>query len=280
MTVETSFARIGIVGLGLMGGSLARALAGLPRPPEVAAWSPDPAERARALAAGVLAHAPERAEGVLDADLVVYAVPLRALLSLMEAHASLWPPGAVVSDVGSLKAPVRDAAGPGAAYVGAHPMAGGHASGFDAARADLFEGARVWLTPGAGASPAEVAAVAGLWRALGARPETIDAHEHDRRMSLASHLPQAASSALALALAEHAVAPAELGPGGRDATRLAASSPDLWVELLLAARRADMAALDGFQHALAALRDAIERGDEPALRALLERARAWKEGGQ
>ena len=279
MTERTApFARIGIVGLGLMGGSLARALAAQPRPPEVMGWSPDAAEREQARASGALSQVVARAEDVLSADLVVYAVPLRAVLSLLAEHAPRWPPGAVISDVASLKAPVRAAAGAAAAYVGAHPMAGGHASGFAAGRADLFRGTRVWLTPGAGAAPEAVARVADLWRALGAEPRTIDAREHDARMALASHLPQAAGSALALALAEQGLTPDELGPGGRDATRLAASSPGLWVELLLAARDADVAALDGLQRSLAEFRDAVAHGDEDALRALLERARAWKQG--
>lgn len=272
------FARIGIVGLGLMGGSLARALAVQPRPPEVVGWSPDPEEREQARASGALTRVTPRAEDVLDADLVIYAVPLRAVLSLLAAHAPRWPAGAVISDVASLKAPVRAAAGAGAAYVGAHPMAGGHASGFAAGRADLFRGSRVWLTPGEGAAAEAVARVAELWRGLGAEPRTIDAQEHDARMALASHLPQAASSALALALAEQGIAPDELGPGGRDGTRLAASSPGLWVELLLAARADDVAALDGLQRSLADIRDAVANGNEDALWALLERARAWKRG--
>ncbi|HEY8470981.1 MAG TPA: prephenate dehydrogenase/arogenate dehydrogenase family protein, partial [Longimicrobiales bacterium] len=240
------FRRVAIIGLGLMGGSLALALRRLPAPPRIAASTADAADLDRALELGIVDDAARDPAAVVpEADLVVYATPVGATLELLDAHRELFAGDAVVTDLGSVKRPVVSRAralGLAGRFVGGHPMAGSHRSGLAAARPGLYDGARVWLTPAAvpGGAPGDSAAasaaldrVATLWRGLGAHPVVTTAEEHDRLMAWASHLPQLAASALAGALARAGVARTDLGPGGADATRIAASSPALWADILI-----------------------------------------------
>ena len=276
-------ASVAVVGLGVMGGSLVRALRALPDPPRVLAASPDARDLEGARRAGLLERAsPDPADVVDDADLVVYATPLGATLALLEEHREAWREGAVVTDVASLKAPVAERArelGLARRWVGSHPMVGAEASGFEASREDLYLGAPVWLCD-AGADAAALAAVAGLWRALGARPARTDAAEHDRLMTWASHLPQLSANALALALEEAGVASDALGPGGRDATRLAGSAPSMWRDLLGAAAGPDAEALRALARHAAALADLLDAGDAEGVARRMERTRRWRAGTQ
>lgn len=275
------FRQVAIVGLGLMGGSLALALRQLRDRPRVTGLSRDAEELRSARRAGALDEGSEDAHSALaGADLVVYATPTRVTLELLREHRDLWLASAVVSDVGSVKRPVLAEAarlGLEPRFVGGHPMAGGHRSGFAAARADLYQGARVWLVAGQGGENA-LQRVAELWRAVGARPESADAEAHDLLMAWVSHLPQVAASALGIALARAAVAPDTLGPGGRDATRLAASAPELWADILLENGDLLQGPLRGFAAAVQELADEIAGGDRARLEALLARAREWREG--
>ncbi len=278
--------RVAIVGLGLMGGSLALALRRLPRPPRIVAASADAADLERGLARGVVDDAaPDAAVAVADADLVVYATPVSVTLELLASTRERIRDDAVVTDLGSVKRPVESrarAVGLGGRFVGGHPVAGSHRSGLAAARADLYDGARVWLTPADAESAGDPAAahalerVAALWRSVGAEPAVIGAEEHDRLMAWASHLPQLAASALASALARAGIALADLGPGGADTTRIAASPPALWADILR--HNADLVhqPLNALQGALAELAAALERGDGEALEDLLALASAWR----
>lgn len=273
------FSRVALVGLGVMGGSLARALAHLDDGPAVTGWSAAPEDVAAALDEGVLTHAAGSLEDcVAESDLVVLATPVQAVCELLPAAAAAAPEAAVLHDVASLKAPVEaaaEAAGVAHRWIGGHPMAGSEASGFPASRPGLYRGARVWLVPGAGALDT-LPAVAAFWRALGGRPLETDAAAHDDLMGLASHLPQLASTALAEVLMERGIGPADLGPGGLDATRLAASSPTMWTEILQ--HRPDVLpeALRALSGALADLADRVEERDVAALWDLLERTREWR----
>ena len=273
-TPDHPFRTVAIVGLGLIGGSLARALAALDRPPRVVATSQTPsslelAERAGAIAAG----STDPAAVLAGADLVVYATPLDVTLRLLADHRGGWPAGAVVTDVVSLKGPVEDAMGAlgeSARYTGSHPMAGGEGSGFGHSAADLFAGATVWLTgKGAGA-----AAVEALWLTVGARPRWTTALEHDRLMSWCSHLPQLASNALARVLEESGHAPSDLGTGGADMVRLAGSSPEMWLPLL--ARSEAGVALRDLARAARELADALDRRDLEAIEDWMRSTRSWR----
>lgn len=264
-----------------MGGSLARALAGRAEGPVVVGWSPDPEERKAVREAGLLDELPDDAEEVARlATLVVYAVPLGPAVEMLRTHRDHWREDAVVTDVVSLKLPMITAArdpGPPDRFVGGHPMAGSEARGFGASRADLYRGARVWVTTDTGSAAAR-GAVFDLWKAVGARPEPIGAEEHDRRMVWASHLPQVVSNALAHVLEEAGIPAEDLGPGGLDMTRLAASAPEIWIDLLDASGPRAARALDTLGGALNGLARDLRLGRTAEIRELMEQTRRWRRG--
>lgn len=266
-----------VVGLGLVGGSLARDLAA--RGVRVLGHDRDPASVDAALREGAL-HAAlgPGLEGVEEAELVAAAVPVTAAPALLRGLAPRLRAARLVTDVGSTKAGVcaaAEALGIGGRFVGSHPLAGSHRSGWEASRAGLFEGARVFLSPAPSTREPALALARALWTSLGARPEVVDADAHDLSLALTSHLPHVASAALARALAAAGVPRVELGPGGRDVTRLAGSSPEMWTAIALenAAPLADgVAALRG---ELDALHAALRAGDAGALRRFFASARDW-----
>ncbi|MDX1674395.1 MAG: prephenate dehydrogenase/arogenate dehydrogenase family protein [Longimicrobiales bacterium] len=270
----------GIIGLGLMGGSLARDLA-------AAGWrvlgaDRDPGTVDAATEAGVIAGPLDPAAGHAGVDLVVVAVPVRAAPGWVRRLAEELSHGVVVTDVGSTKRSVVEAAesaGLGPRFVGSHPMTGDHRSGWAAARSGLYSGARVWLSPTASTRPDALAAVADLWRTVGAEPDRIDADEHDRLLARSSHLPQLVASALAAALAREGVPREALGPGGRDTTRLAGSDPEMWLDILVDNADRIGPALDTLLDTLSRSRDALGTGSEASLHDLLARGRVWFDGG-
>lgn len=274
---------VGVVGLGLMGGSLARALKASADPPRILGADSAESRLADALEAGAVDMAePDAARVVATADVVVYATPLDTTLDLLARHRSLWRPDALVMDLVSLKLPVLNAVtalNVGSQWIGAHPMAGGERSGFVASRADLFQGATVWLI--ATDEPHPMAGRASsLWTSLGATCRWIDAAVHDRRMLVASHLPQVAANALAALVAEAGLSRSDLGPGGRDMTRLAGSSPSLWRGLLEASGPELAPLVRELAGRLDTLSRDLETGDLEALESLMGRTRRWKEDGQ
>jgi len=275
---EAPFERVAVLGLGAMGGSLARALSVLEPGVRVVGWSPREEERRAALDVGAVAAAPsDWQEAVAEADLVVLAAPLSASCDLFAGVAEATSSGATLSDVASLKAPVARAAtsaGAEARWVGSHPMTGSEESGFAASRADLYEGARVW-TVAHPAAEDRVPRVQSLWRALRARPESIDADEHDRLMALASHLPQLTSNALAAVLREGGVLPTRLGPGGADMTRLAASGSAMWRDIFEHASPELVAGLRALAREAAKVADLVEAGDLDGVEELMNATRAW-----
>lgn len=268
---------VGIVGLGLIGGSLARDLAAR----GVRVLGADREARAldAALAAGAV-HAPLAGPERAEVDVLVLAVPVLDAPRMLERVVDQVSGSAVLTDVGSTKRSIcaaAEARGIGARFVGAHPLAGDHRGGWEASRPGLFRGARVYLTPGHGSSPDAVEAVRGLWETVGGVVETIDAAEHDRLLAWSSHLPQAVSSALAAALAGAGVPRAALGPGGQGVARLAASPSGLWAQI--AADNADALgpALEAVAAELRRLGEAVEGGDLERLRAWFAAAGEWSE---
>ncbi len=274
-----------VVGLGAVGGSLARDLAAAGV--RVVGHDVDASSVAAALEEGVLAAALDAdLMGVEQAEWVVLAAPVDASPALLRRVAArLARDGArarLVSDVGSTKRSVVEAAeraGLASRFVGAHPLAGDHRSGWSASRRGLFARRPVFLCPAGGAGEEAVDEARTLWRLCGASPAVLDATVHDERMAWVSHLPQLVATTLALALRSADFAAADLGPGGRDATRLAASSPPMWTAIALDNADAIDAALGTFADRLAELRAAIARGDAPAVRRALDHARSWREDG-
>lgn len=278
---EPGGVRVTIVGLGVIGGSLARALRVAPGRPWVVGTARDPGDVARAESAGVLDEAVhDAARAVEGADLVVYATPLQATLSLLEAHRERWSDEAVITDVVGLKVPVMERVshlGLGPRFVGGHPVAGTEGQGFQGGRDGLFQGARVWLVPGE-APPAKVARVEALWKQVGARPLVTDAATHDRAMVWCSQTPQLLANALAGALDVADFTPAALGPGGRDMVRLAGSPPALWGEILAQSGPEAALALRSVGRGLEALAALLEAGDIDGVVRFMDRTRTWKEG--
>lgn len=274
---STDIRSVAIVGLGLIGGSLARDLAA--RGVRVAGWDQDVAAFQAANAAGIVHQLLGPESDPVDA--LVIAVPVRAA-PLMLRRALQYAAGArLITDAGSTKRSIVHAAetmGIGARFVGSHPLAGDHRSGWDASRTGLFDGARVFLSPTASTEPGAMRLAHALWTLAGARPEEMDADAHDQRLAWTSHLPQLVSSALAAALAGQGIARGELGPGGRDVTRLAGSSLGMWTDIALDNADAIVPALQAAEARLRDIRYAIANGDDARLRDLLADAREWHGG--
>ena len=267
---------VAVVGLGVMGGSVAKAMAR--RAPAVPVFGVEPdAKSARGAARDHVRIVRDLGECRLEGGVVVFAAPLDKTVALVGDTAAAWSRAALATDVASLKLPVLAAAGRGAGgdvFVGAHPMCGSERSGYAAAHANLYEGADVWLCPG----PALDRATA-FWSSLGAKPRTIAADRHDRMMAWASHLPQLVANALAAALDEAGLGRELLGPGGTDMTRLASSSPEIWAPLLEAAAAEDARALRSAEAHIAAIRRALEAGDGAAIEGIMTRGNRWTATG-
>lgn len=272
---------VAILGLGLIGGSLARDLAA--RGVRVLGHDRDPSTLRAALAVGAIAAPLDEAlDGIDEADAVILALPVDVAVARLDHVARRATRAALITDVGSTKRGIvarAEALGVADRFVGAHPLAGDHRSGWAAARRGLFAGERVYLTPTAASTARPKAAAVSLWTACGALPEWIDAADHDRLLAWTSHLPQAAASALAGALERAGIARAELGAGGRDTTRLAGSSPDVWTPIVLENAELLAPALAALESTVARLRRAMVDGDAAAVRAIFSRAEAWSAAG-
>lgn len=277
--------RLAVLGLGLIGGSLARALRRAGVCQEVIGCARHFADLEKALALGVIDHyTTSPAAAVRGADMVVVAAPVAATEAVLREVAELLEPRAVVTDVGSVKRAVIDAARAALGarfprFVPGHPIAGGERSGVTASSAELFDGRRVVLTPEPETDRDALARVRRMWHATGAEVEDLSAAEHDRLLAATSHLPHLLAYALVASLARRD--PAEdvfrlAGSGFRDFSRIAGSNPVLWEEIMLANRDALLEALGGFGAELSSLERALEQGDGPRLRevfALAQRAR-------
>jgi prephenate dehydrogenase len=266
-----------IVGLGLIGGSLARDLAA--RGIRVLGFDNDPATLSAATAAGVVPLDATLA-GVDEADVVIVATPVSAIGSVLGTIAPMIGRASLVTDVGSTKRSANAAAaalggGIGERFVGSHPMAGDHRTGWSAARRDLFAGADVYLCPTETTSAQTLERARGFWSELEARPRIITAEEHDALMARASHLPHVASAAIALALETAGVNVSQLGSGGRDVVRIAGGSADLWADIAIENGDELLRALAGVPGELERFREALAARDRDQLRALFARARQW-----
>jgi prephenate dehydrogenase len=231
--------RVAIVGRGLIGGSIELALA--QRAPSIEVVALDRGEDLAAIA---------------GADLVVLAAPVLENISLLRAIQPHLGPSTIVTDTGSTKAAIMEGA-QGLRFVGGHPIAGVAGAGRTFARADLFAGRRWILTPGHSTPAADIKTVTVLAEWCGARVELLDAVDHDRIFALVSHLPQLAVSALMHVAGTHSgeEALALAGAGLRDATRLAASPPEIWRDVIATNRDSVSKALDLLIQALVEMRD-------------------------
>jgi prephenate dehydrogenase len=271
--------RVSVVGLGLMGGSLARALAA--RGVRVVGYDRDRSSLDAAVAEGMV-HEPldDTLDGVENVDVVVLATPVATTAALLTRLGDQLSGPSLIMDVASTKKSIvaaAEAAGLGPRYVGAHPLTGSHRSGWGASRASLFEEARVFLCPSATTTPAALRLAESFWRSLRAGVEVLDAVEHDEQMAWRSHLPQAVSTALALTLRQAHVARSALGPGGRDMTRLAGGDPALWTGIMSDNAPAILEALAAMEEQLRLFRERLAAGED-GVRECFADGRDWFDG--
>ena len=271
-----------VVGLGLIGGSLAAAMRARRYAAEIRGFDLDPDTRSQALLSGLVdAIASTLPEALANAGLVVIAVPTLAVERVLEAVRVHAPPTVVMTDVASVKGSVLDAARrvfgelpPG--FVPGHPIAGSERSGVAAARPDLFRGHRVILTPHARGAAEALSRVRLLWEQAGASVFSMDATEHDRVLALTSHLPHVLAFTLVNVLSkQHASEDIfRFAAGGfRDFTRIASSDPVMWRDIALANRAALLDAIDLYTEGLASVRAAVESADTTSLHAAFRSAR-------
>jgi prephenate dehydrogenase len=270
-----------VVGLGLIGGSVARAARVRGLADDIVAVSRRPDVLARARAEGVVDRGTgELAGGVRGADLVVLCTPVGTLPGLVRAIWPALPAGALLTDVGSVKRGVVEAAEAcpprsGVAFVGGHPMAGSERSGYAAAAADLFEGRLTLLTRTARTPEAAVDRLTAFWEALGSQVRVLSVEAHDRGVAIISHLPHLAAYALVAQADGEALGLA--ARGFVDTTRIAASAEALWTDIFRENRQALLEAVDRYRTILGDWETLLRRGDWTALEAELQRAREVRE---
>ena len=277
--------RLVVVGAGLVGGSIALAAraAGVA---DVRLVEADAEVAARARGLGLAGQVTTDLEAaVVDATVVIAAVPAGAVAEVLTRAAAAAPATALLSDAASLKSRstlevtsrLRDAGLGPERFVGGHPMAGSERSGPEAADAQLFQGASWVLTPTAATADDTLTRLSGLVRSFGARVVALPPERHDELVAIVSHLPQVVASSLAAVAADavDSVGDAVLsvaGGGFRDTTRIAASDPALWVPILQGNHAAVLEALDAYSRALGQLRDAMAAQRWEQVHALLQRA--------
>jgi prephenate dehydrogenase len=272
--------RVAVVGVGLIGGSIglaARRRLGA----RVSGYDRDLDVLARAAEAGAIDTAGgDVAEAVSDAELVFVAVPVGALPAAVDEVLAAAPADCAVTDVGSTKRPVR-AAGRDERFIGGHPLAGAETSGVGFARADLFEGATWYLTPGERASGVLYERLHRALTGFGARPAAIDSETHDRVMASVSHLPHVLANVLvgqaAGTLREGGERMPATGPSFRDATRVAGANGAIWTDIYLSNRDALSAEIDATIERLGEVREALAAGDAGAIERWNEAAGAHRQ---
>jgi len=263
--------RIAVLGVGLIGGSIglaARRRLGA----EVVGYGRTPATLARAVEIGALDRgAASVAEACEGADLVFCAGPVGALPAQAREALAASGPETVVSDVGSTKGELVAALGEDERFIGGHPLAGAETAGVDNARADLFEGARWYLTPTERSSGLLYDRLQRAVAGLGARPQAIDPGAHDRLLATISHLPHVVANALAAEaaaeLSRDSERMPEVGPSFRDTTRVAGSNPAIWADIFASNREAVADSVAAVAARLSAAAELIRRGDREAVAA-------------
>jgi prephenate dehydrogenase len=279
------FEQLGLIGCGLMGGSFALACkrAGLVK--RVVGYSKSPSTTERARQMGVIdVEAPSALLAVSGSDLVLLAVPVEATEATLKAIRGLVTPQMLVMDVGSTKRNVvdvarrvlRDAMG---SFVPAHPITGKEVAGVAHADVNLYVGQQVVLTPVEKTLTVHLKRATALWSALGSRVVTMSPDAHDAAFAAVSHLPHLIAFALVNAISQQAQGQEYLdlaGPGFRDFSRIAASDPMVWRDILLTNKAQVLAQSQHFRQALQAMETLIEQGDGAALAQHIAQASATR----
>jgi cyclohexadieny/prephenate dehydrogenase len=288
MNAVPSFNKIALIGFGLIGGSIARAAREQGLANEIVTTARSAKTRARVKELGIVDSVVEtNAEAVKDADLVILCVPVGACGAVAQEIASHLKPGAIVSDVGSVKGAVVKDMAPylpaGTHFVPAHPVAGTEHSGPDSGFAELFINRWCILTPPEGTDADAVERLRAFWAALGARVEIMTPDHHDLVLAITSHLPHLIAYTIVGTADELGqVTSSEVikfsAGGFRDFTRIAASDPTMWRDVFLANKDAVLEMLGTFNEDLSKLTRAIRRGDGEALYEHFSRTRAIRRG--
>ncbi len=291
-TFAVRWNKVTVVGVGLLGGSLGLALRQGRLAKHVAGYVRREASLAECLRLKVADSATlDLATAVRDSDLIVLCTPLAQMPSLVAQMQPDLKSGAIITDVGSVKASVvrqlQALARPaGAEFVGSHPMAGSEKTGMSASRADVFQGAVCVVTPTAHTRPKALRTVKALWEAVGARVLTMSAAEHDLLVSRSSHLPHLLAAEIAGFVLRPTMPEKQAmlcANGFRDVTRIASGSPEMWRDIAMANRSNLSRGLKQIIRDLERLRLALDAGDSPRIQQFLEHAKqlrdAWIQQG-
>ncbi|MCX7308248.1 MAG: prephenate/arogenate dehydrogenase family protein [Afipia sp.] len=288
MSAEPMFARVALIGFGLIGGSIARAARAQGLAKEIVATARSEKSRQRVRELAVVDRVVEtNAEAVKDADLVILCIPVGDCGRVAEEIAPHLKPGAIISDVGSVKGAVVREMEPhlpkGVHFVPAHPVAGTEHSGPDSGFAELFVNRWCILTPPEGSDAAAVEKLQAFWAAIGAKVEVMTPDHHDLVLAITSHLPHLIAYTIVGTADElEQVTSSEVmqfsASGFRDFTRIAASDPTMWRDVFLANKDAVLEMLGTFNEDLSKLTRAIRRGDGDALFEHFTRTRAIRRG--
>ncbi len=278
------FEKLALIGIGLIGSSIARAVRqkGLARHIAITTRKRETLEEARTLGLGD-SYTLDAADAVRDADLVILCTPVGAYGPVMEDIAANLMPGAILSDVGSVKQHVMKVIEPllpqGIHFIPGHPLAGTEHSGPAAGFPELFVNRWCVLTPAPGTDPVAIARLTAFWGALGSNVESMDAEHHDLVLAITSHVPHLIAYNIVGTVADlEADTQSEVikfsASGFRDFTRIAASDPVMWRDVFLTNREAVLEMLGRFLEDLSRLQRAVRVGDGPAMEALFTRTRA------
>jgi prephenate dehydrogenase len=275
-TDDLQFEAIAIVGVGLIGGSIAAALKKQEHCPWIIGVGRNADKLQPALSRGLLDEIQtDVASAAAEADLIVVCTPVDRITEGVRAAAQSCAPGALITDAGSVKGDIcRELQGTlpdEVAFIGSHPLAGSEKSGFEHADPELFAGRVCVITPVADSPRPAVARVTRFWQSLGMTVIRKSPADHDRLLAITSHVPHLVAVALAMLLDENTQPFA--ASGFRDTTRIAASDPELWTAIVRANTDAVIAGLDRFRSGLQELRDAIAAADWPRLQNLLQTAK-------
>jgi prephenate dehydrogenase len=270
---------VAIVGVGLIGGSIGRALIERRLAERVVGVGRNKATLERAKELGAITQwSTDLAAGTAESEVVVVCTPVNKIAEQVREIAASAAAGTLITDAGSTKAAIVAAVGklpPGVRFVGSHPLAGSEKTGVEHSTANLLEGRVVVVTPRPATTETDLEDVAMFWQSLGATVMAMSPAEHDRALATTSHVPHVVAAALAK------ITPAELLPltagGWRDTTRIAAGDAALWTEILLQNRDSVLRTLSRYEKTLAAFRTALERRQAARVTKLLAEAKQHRD---
>ena len=270
------FKKMAVIGVGLLGASLAKACKERGLVDEVVGYGRNRENLEKAKALKIIDHCPaDLDEAVSDADLIVLCTPVSTIVPLIQNLVSQVRPGTLITDVGSVKDPVVHGADKlipeGVFFVGSHPIAGGENSGLEASTANLYQDAKCIVTPTDKTDKAALEKISTLWQAVGMKVISLSTDEHDFIFGAVSHLPHIVAYALmntlgALKTPDNREVTAFSGAGLKDITRIASSDPVMWRDICLSNRNHSLDLIDRFQSKLEEIRNTIEKGDGQELK--------------